>query len=119
MLLIKPFPDKAQTFGDGCASKCVSQSVGGCAVASTLGPAPSLRGRPLGTGVGSTQSREANSSRDQRDSSSKTELLWRKRVDLCRDGMALSLSLCVWGEARTWGAREAVAGGGLEFPSMP
>lgn len=30
-----------------------------------------------------------------------------------------SLYPSVWGEARTRGAREAVAGGGLEFPSMP
>ena len=123
--LIKPLPDKTQTLSVGCGSGCGSQSVGNyrspCCLASRPGPlpAPTLRDRPLGKvseGVlraGRAQSREANSYRVPGGCSSRTAS-WRKDFFLGRS-FPPSLPLHEWAEARTWGARAAVARGGLEF----
>lgn len=124
MLLIKPFPDKTQTFGDGCASKCVSQSVGGFRSprcwANEPGPlpAPTLRDRPLGTWVGSAQSREANSSRGPGGSSSRTG---GKLRDFGHDRMSLFLPLptCV-GWSQDLGSKASyIARDGLGIHSHP
>lgn len=123
MLLIKPFPDKTQTFGDGCASTCVSQSVGGFRSprcwAKEPGPlpAPTLRDRPLGTWVGSAQSREAKAPGAQGAALLEQGKLW----DFGHDGMSLFLSLpmCV-GWSRDLGSKDSYrARRGLGIHSHP